>query len=266
MTHQDSIADLPQSVTADVAPTIRDIGFPDLMDSLVKGFADFKAHPSHYVLAIMIYPVIILLAARIGAGHDILPIVWPLFSGLALISPLVAMGLYEMSRRREKGLVVSVKDGFRVLRSPSLPAIVILSLVLIAIFIAWLVAALWIYDFIFEGARAQSAEEFVTQLFTTTKGLTLAIVGTAVGFVFAVVVLCISVVSFPLLLDRRVSAMTAAKTSFRAVRANPQSMFFWGLMIAVILVLGFLPAFVGLIVVIPVLGHSTWHLYRKVVE
>lgn len=265
MTHQDALADLPpRAATAE--PVVRDIGFPDLMDSLSKGFADFKAHPSHYVLAIMIYPVIILLAARIGGGHDILPVIWPLFSGLALISPLVAMGLYEMSRRREEGLAVSIKDGFRVLRSPSLPAIIALSLVLIAIYLAWLFVALGIYDVIFEGARAQTAEEFITQVFTTSKGLTLAIVGTAVGFVFAVVVLCISVVSFPLLLDRRVSAMTAAKTSFRAVRANPQSMFFWGLMIAVILVLGFLPAFIGLIVVIPVLGHATWHLYRKVIE
>jgi len=266
VTHPDSLADLPQSVTTDSPPKVRDIGFPDLMDSLTKGFADFKAHPSHVVLCIMIYPVVILVAARVGAGHDILPLVWPLFSGIALISPLIAMGLYEMSRRREKGHSVSVKDGFRVLRSPSLPAILILSLVMIAIFLAWLIAALTIYQIIFSGSGAQSAEEFIAQVFTTEKGLLLVILGTAVGFIFAVLVLCISVVSFPLLLDRRVSALTAAKTSFRVVLANPQSMATWGLIIAVMLFLGFLPAFVGLAVVIPLLGHSTWHLYRKVVE
>jgi uncharacterized membrane protein len=265
VSHQDSIADLAQSVTDDGPPAVRDIGFPDIMDSLTKGFADFKAHPSHVVLCIMIYPVVILVAAKIGAGYDILPLIWPLFSGVALISPLIAMGLYEMSRRREKGLSVSVKDGFRVLRSPSLPAILILSLVMIAIFLAWLIAALTIYDIIFSGQTAQSAEDFIAQL-TTKNGVMLVIVGTAVGFVFALAVLCISVISFPLLLDRRVSAMTAAKTSLRAVLANPQSMAFWGLIIAVFLFLGFLPAFVGLAVVIPVLGHSTWHLYRKVVE
>lgn len=266
MTHHDSLADLPQSVATDSPPTVRDIGFPDIMESLTKGFADFKAHPSHYVLCIMIYPVVILVAARVGAGHDILPLVWPLFSGIALISPLLAMGLYEMSRRREQGLAVSVRDGFRVLRSPSLPAILILSLVMITLFLAWLISALTIYRVIFSGAMAQSASDFIAQVFTTEKGLWLVIIGTAVGFVFAVLVLCISVVSFPLLLDRRVSALTAAKTSFRAVRNNPQSMALWGLIIAVMLFLGFLPAFVGLAVVIPVLGHGTWHLYRKVVE
>lgn len=266
MSHQDSIADLPQSGTGDSPPTVRDIGFPDIMESLTKGFADFKAHPSHVVLCIMIYPVVIFVAAKVGAGHDILPLVWPLFSGIALISPLVAMGLYEMSRRREKGLSVSVKDGFRVLRSPSLPAILILSLVMIALFLAWLIAALTIYQIIFSGSAAQSAEDFIAQVFTTEKGFWLVVLGTAVGFVFALLVLCISVVSFPLLLDRRVSALTAVKTSFRAVLTNPQSMALWGLIIAVFLFLGFLPAFVGLAVVIPVLGHSTWHLYRKVVE
>lgn len=265
MSEENTLADLPQSSAASDDPGIRDINLRIILRAIANGFDDFKAHPSHLVLCVMIYPVVVLLIARIGAGHDILPLIWPLFSGVALVSPMIAMGLYEMSRRREKGLKVSVTDGFRVLRSPSIGAILLLSVVMIAIYLVWLVTALWMYRIIFEGAVAQSSEDFVAQLLTV-KGIQLLIVGTAVGFVFALVVLCISVVSFPLLLDRKVSAWTAVKTSVRAVLANPLCMATWGLIIAVMLFLGFLPAFVGLAVVIPVLGHSTWHLYRSVVE
>jgi len=256
--------------TADAAastgqPMVRKIGVTDLMDALAKGYDDFKANPSHVILCIMIYPVVTLIFARIGAGYEILPMVWPLFSGLALVGPLIAMGLYEMSRRREQGLKVSLMDGFKVLHSPSIGAIAILSLTMVAIFLAWLLAAKAIYRSVFSGGIAVEIGDFIQQILATAKGMELMIVGTSVGFLFAVLALCISVVSFPLLLDRKVSALTAAKTSARVVFANPVTMAIWGLIIAVLLFLGSLPVFVGLAVVIPVLGHSTWHLYRKVV-
>ena len=247
-------------------PRVRKIRPADLMDALAKGFDDFKANPSHLVLCVMIYPVMILVVARVGAGYEILPMIWPLFSGLALVAPLIAMGLYEMSRRREQGLEVSLKDGLRVFGSPSIGAIAILSLTMIAIFLAWLLVAMAIYRMIFSGGIAVEIGDFVQQILFTDNGMLLMVVGTCVGFLFAVAVLCISVVSFPLLLDRKVSALTAAKTSARVVLANPVTMAIWGLMIAGLLSLGFLPALVGLAVVIPVLGHATWHLYRKVVE
>ncbi len=246
-------------------PMVRKIGTPDLMDALAKGYDDFKANPSHLILCIMIYPVVTLVFARIGAGYEILPMIWPLFSGLALVGPLIAMGLYEMSRRREQGLKVSLKDGFRVLHSPSIGAILVLSLSMIAIFLGWLMAANAIYRLVFSGGIAVEVGDFVQQIFFTARGLELMIVGTGVGFLFAVLVLCISVVSFPLLLDRKVSALTAVRTSARVVFANPVTMAIWGLIIAGLLFVGCLPVFVGLAVVIPVLGHSTWHLYRKVV-
>jgi uncharacterized membrane protein len=266
MTHQDTLTDLPKAGVSTDQLKVRDVRLRDILNALSEGFDDFKAHPTHLVLCVMIYPVVTLVAARIGAGHEVLPLVWPLFSGIALISPLIAMGLYEMSRRREKGLKVSVTDGFRVLRSPSIGAILVLSVVMIAIFLAWLISALWIYNLTFDGTVATSIGAFWTQVATTAKGAQLVVIGTAVGFLYALLVLCISVISFPLLLDRKVGALTAAKTSMRAVLTNPMSMGLWGLIIAVLLFLGCLPAFVGLAVVIPVLGHATWHLYRKVVE
>ena len=246
-------------------PTVRKIGFTDLMDALAKGYDDFKTNPSHLILCIMIYPVVTLIFARIGAGYEIWPMIWPLFSGLALIGPLIAMGLYEMSRRREQGLEVSLMDGFKVLHSPAIGAILVLSLTMIAIFLIWLLAAKAIYELVFSGGIAVEIGDFFQQIFATAKGVELMIVGTCVGFLFAVLILCISVVSFPLLLDRKVSALTAAKTSARVVFANPVTMMKWGLIVAVLLFVGSLPVFVGLAVVIPVLGHSTWHLYRKVV-
>ena len=111
-----------------------------------------------------------------------------------------------------------------------------------------------------------SITEFAADLFTTPSGLSLIVYGTGAGFLFAVVVFTISVISFPMLLDRDVSLITAVATSIRAVAANPVTMAAWGLIVAYIMLIAALPFFLGLAIALPVLGHSTWHLYRKVVE
>jgi len=123
-----------------------------------------------------------------------------------------------------------------------------------------------IYTQIMGNAVPASLEEFVRQILTTPTGHQLIVIGNAVGFLFAVLVLVISVVSFPMLVDRNVSAATAVRTSVRAVIASPLTMTTWGLLVAAALVLGSLPLFFGLAVVFPVLGHATWHLYRKTVS
>jgi uncharacterized membrane protein len=110
-----------------------------------------------------------------------------------------------------------------------------------------------------------SIGSFMRELFTTGAGWALIVVGCGVGFLFAVLALSISVVSFPLLLDRKVSVTTAIWTSMRAVAKNPRTMAMWGMIVTAGLVIGSIPLFVGLIIVMPVLGHATWHLYRKVV-
>jgi uncharacterized membrane protein len=107
---------------------------------------------------------------------------------------------------------------------------------------------------------------FISEIFTTSSGWGLIIVGCAVGFVFAAVVFTLSVVSFPMLLDRDVGPVTAMATSIRAVLKNPFTMAMWALIVAVTLLIGAIPLFVGLAIVLPVLGHATWHLYRKTVE
>jgi len=264
VTNQGSIAD-PGAHRPD-QPIVRKIGIADLRDALAKGLADFTAMPTHLVFLCLIYPIVTLIAARTAAGYELVPLVFPFLAGYTLIGPLVAIGMSELSRRREKGLDISRRHAFNVLRFPFIRAIATLGIVLMGIYFAWLFAAQAIYERYFGSAVPASIAEFVRQVFTTPSGWALIIVGCGVGFLFAVVVFTLSVVSFPLLLDRDVGVMTAVVTSVRVVIANPITMAMWGFIVAGALVIGSLPFFVGLAVVVPVLGHSTWHLYRKVVE
>jgi uncharacterized membrane protein len=246
-------------------PIVRKIGVSDLRDALAKGIDDFLATPTQLVFLGIIYPLIGLVAATAAAGGDLLPLFYPLVAGLSLMGPVAAVGIYELSRRREQGLEVSWVNALDVAKSPSIGSIVALGLLLCVIFVAWVAAAQAIHHMTLGGTAPASIGEFLRQVFTTRAGWNLIILGNVVGFVFAALVLTLTVVSFPLLLDRDVGVAVAVQTSVRAVLANPVPMALWGLTVAVLLLLGCLPLFVGLAVVMPVLGHATWHLYRKVV-
>ncbi len=247
-------------------PAVRKIAVADLKDALVKGIDDFSAMPTHVIFLTIIYPVIGLVLARLTFGYAVLPMLFPLAAGFALVGPFAALGLYELSRRREQGLDVSWTHAFGTLQSQSIDGIVALGVLLMIIFLLWLAAAQAIYIATFGYEPAATIPDFLEQLFTTRAGWTLIIAGNGVGFLFAVLVLTISVVSFPLLVDRDIGAAGALITSVRVVLANPITMALWGLLVACLLVLGSLPFFLGLSIVLPVLGHSTWHLYRKAVE
>ncbi len=246
-------------------PTVNKIGMADLKDALAKGLADFNAMHTNLIFLCLIYPIVTLIAARTYAGYEVLPLVFPLLAGYTLIGPLVATGMYELSRRREQGLDISRGHAFDVLRSPSIRAIATLGIILMVIYFAWLGVAQAIYELTFGGAVPVSIAEFAREIFTTPAGWTTIFVGCGAGFIFATVAFTLSVVSFPMLLDRDVGVMTAVQTSMRAVLANPMTMALWGFIVAGALFIGSLPFFVGLAVVLPVLGHATWHLYRKVV-
>jgi uncharacterized membrane protein len=247
-------------------PVVRRIAVAELKDVLARGIDDFMAMPSHAVFLCLIYPMLGLILCWLTFGFALLSLLYPLVSGFALLGPFAAIILYELSRERERGLPVNVTDAFGVFRSPSFGAIAVLGLVLMVIFLAWLAVAQAIYVASFGNAPISSVSEFAHRVFTTPEGWQLIIVGNGVGFLFALLVLTISVVSFPLLLDRDVGAVEAVATSVRVVRANPTTIAIWGLIVAAALALGSLPLLIGLAVVVPVLGHSTWHLYRKVVE
>ena len=247
------------------APIIRTIGLSDLHKALRLGWDDFKAVPSHAIILCVIYPVLGLVLARTVLGYSVLPLLFPLAAGFALLGPFAALGLYELSRRRERGDRPSAWDAIDVLRSPSFGAMLGLGTLLLALFVVWVTTAQAIYVAAFGYEAAAGIPDFVRRVLTTPQGWWLITVGCGVGFLFAVVALCISVVSFPLMLDRHAGAGEAMVTSLRAVARNPVPMAAWGLIVAVLLVSGSLPVFLGLAVVIPLLGHATWHLYREVI-
>jgi len=245
---------------------VRKIGLSDLSDALRLGWEDFKAVPTHAVVLCVIYPVLGLVLFRLVVGYSVLPLLFPLAAGFTLIGPFAALGLYELSRRRERGEEAAAWDAMQVLRAPSFGAMLELGVLLLVLFGAWIAVADAIYVATFGHAPAATIPDFASRVLTTPEGWSLIIIGCGVGFLFAVVALCVSVVSFPLMLDRHATAIDAIRTSLRAVRENPFAMAVWGLMVAVLLAVGSLPFFVGLAVVLPVLGHATWHLYRKLVE
>jgi uncharacterized membrane protein len=246
-------------------PAVRRIKAADLKDILVRALDDFEAYRTDVIFVCLIYPVVGIALIWLTFGYEMLPLLFPLASGFALVGPVAAVGLYEMSRRREQGIRITWVNAFDVVRSSGFAAILVLGLVLLAIFLLWLLVANVIYQLTLGPEPPVSVAAFVRDVFTTNAGWTMIVVGVGVGFFFALLVLAISVVSFPLLLDRDVGLDAAVWTSIRAVAANPGPMALWGLIVAGGLVIGSIPAFLGLIIVMPVLGHATWHLYRKVV-
>ncbi len=250
----------------DIRLGIRKIGVSDLFDCLKLGLADFWEKPSHYVLLALIYPVIGIALAIWMSGYYTWPLLYPLLGGFALVGPFAAIGLYEISRRREQGLDTAWHHAFGVMRSPAIASIGAVALLLFAVFTLWLTAAQALYESQFGSAPPMALDALLNQVFTTPQGWNLIIVGNLIGLAFAIFVLCTTVIAFPLLLDRDVGALVAVQTSFRAVLANPVPMAAWGLIVAIGLAIATIPLFVGLAVVIPIFGHATWHLYRKVID
>lgn len=254
----------PTVETHTAQPTVQRIGPDDLRDALNKGLADFIAAPTHSLFLIVIYPMLGLILFRLTFGLDFLPLLYPLVAGFALIGPLAMIGVYEVSRRREEGAPVTW-DALNILKLQRLREVLTFGLILMAVFFLWLIAAMIIYKMYLGSATPATLGAFVDKVIGTSAGMSLVFVGTGVGFVFAAVSFTISVVSVPMLLDRDVSVRTAVMTSVEAVKANPGMMAMWGFIISIALAGGCAPLFVGLSVVLPVLGHASWHLYRKVV-
>ncbi|GJD53723.1 hypothetical protein OPKNFCMD_6501 [Methylobacterium crusticola] len=248
-----------------VRPNLRVIGIPDLKAALAKGLEDFMAMPTHVLFLIVIYPITGVIIAAVTFDQDLVPLLFPLASGFALIGPFAAIGLYELSRRRERNLEVSWAKAYAPLSSHAAGAIGAVGLLLTAIFLAWLVAAMGLYWALYGGESHASVFAFAEEVLTTPRGWALILFGNLVGLAFSLAALAVSAVSFPLIIDRGADAGTAIETSVALLRENPRTMLTWGLIVAGLLVLGMLPLFVGLALVMPILGHATWHLYRRAV-
>ena len=244
---------------------VRRIGLDDLRFALRKGLDDFVAMPTHALFLVAIYPVAGVLIAAATFESDLVPLLFPLASGFALLGPFAAVGLYEMSRRREQNRDIGWIHAYAPLTGRSAQAVGVVALALALLFVAWLVAAMALYWALYGEARQDSGLGFLQEVLTTPRGWTLIVAGNLVGAAFSLIALAISAVSFPLIIDRGTDAATAIATSVALVQQNPGTMAVWGLIVAGLLVLGMLPLFVGLALVLPILGHATWHLYRRAV-
>ena len=222
--------------------------------------------PTTGVFLTVLYPLFALLFTWFLVGKNLLHLAFPMVAGLTLIGPAVSVFLFELSRRRERGLEVKWRSAFDFVHSASFAPILALSILMMLLYLAWLFMAQFLYFGMFGDDVPASASDFVTQLVTTRRGMGLIFYGVLLGFLFAVAALALSVVAFPLLLDKPVTAATAVATSIRAVAANSMVMAAWGVIVVVLLAAGAIVFLLGLAVVLPILGHSTWHLYREVVE
>jgi uncharacterized membrane protein len=245
---------------------VRKIGLGDLWTSLREGYDDFNAKPSYGLFLILIYPVFALLITLFLLGENLLYLVFPMVAGFTLLGPVVSVVLFEMSRRRERGLELSWFSAFDFVHTSSFAPIVALSMIMMLLYVAWLSMAQFMYFGLFGVDPPVSVADFVNQLLTTQRGAALILYGNFVGFLFAFTVLAISVVGFPLLLDRPATAFTAIGVSIRAVATNVWVMAVWGVIVVLLLAVGASLLLMGLPAILPILGHATWHLYRKMVE
>ena len=244
---------------------VRTITSVDLNAALRDGYRDFLDRRGDLIFVAMIYPIIGFAAAVVFLGGALIPLFFPISAGIGFLGPVAALGFYELARRREEGLDTRWNHFFDFAKRPAWESIIAMSGILFVIFFAW-VAVAWVLYAAFIGVAPETVGEFLTRLFTTPEGWALILVGNLFGLFFAAIVLTVSVVSMPMLVDCDVSARTALATSVRAVMANKAAMFRWGVTVAVLLVLGSLPAFIGLAFVLPWLGYATWHLYTRLVD
>ncbi|GGK49467.1 DUF2189 domain-containing protein [Salinarimonas ramus] len=254
------------TVASPPRPTIREIAPGDVTAALREGWRDFLAKPSHLFFLALFYPLFGIVLGLAVFSDSGLWLVFPLVAGFAIVGPLAAIPLYEASRRRETGDECTWISCLDALRRPGVTSILIIGLMLAALFVAWIASAQAIFAATWGATPIAGPFAFLGEVLTTPSGWALVIVGHAVGAAFAALAFCIGVVSLPMLVDRDVGAGIALAASFAAVRENKRAMTLWAAIVAALLILGSAPLLVGLTVAMPVLGHATWRLYRRVVD
>ena len=243
---------------------VRTIGNAEIRESLAQGWDDFLARRGDLIVVGLIYPLIGIASAFLFLGGNLFYLFFPVAAGISLLGPVAAIGFYELARRREDGLESDWSHFLDVRKRPAWDSLMAVAGLLLGIFFLGVAAAAILWNRLI-GVAPTSVGHLFSLIFGTAEGWALIVVGNLVGLGFAALVLTISVVSMPMLVDCDVDARTALDTSVRAVMTNKGAMFRWGLIVAALLVLGSIPLFVGLAMVLPVLGYATWHLYAHAV-
>ncbi|MGL4636129.1 MAG: DUF2189 domain-containing protein [Beijerinckiaceae bacterium] len=245
-------------------PSVRSITISDVFDSLKAGIADFAAAPAYGLFFGLFYAL---------GGTALIGLAWwfeqymailPLVMGFALIGPFAAVGLYEVSRRLEAGLPLSFPIILGTIRRQSGRQIMMLGFALTVLLLFWVRVALLIYALNF-GLKPVNPMTMGLDAMFGSAVITFLLLGTAVGAVFAIVAFAISVFSFPHLLIKDEDFISAIILSVKGVMTNFPVMLFWGAIVTGLLLVALVPMFLGMLLVLPILGHATWHLYRKVV-
>lgn len=254
----------PQLTPPSPAPQLNeDLTFGDLGRALAAGWRDFLAMPQFGMFFGGVYVVAGLLIgwAVITGGEPSWLI--PAIAGFPLVAPFVAVGLYEASRRREAGEALGWRAVLGALRGHDDDQILSMGVIVFVAFSFWMIVAHAIFAIFM--AESGMGDDALTA-FLTPSGLAMLAVGSAVGAVMAFAFYAMTVISLPMLVERKVDFLTAIIGSFKVVRANFAVMIGWAAIIAAVLFIAMMPGFLGLLVALPVLAHATWHLYVRVVE
>jgi uncharacterized membrane protein len=246
-------------------PPVRAATWDDIRAALAAGWADFRAAPALGLMVGLVYVVAGWVLIAVIEARDYRGLTFPVIAGFSLVGPFFATILYEMSRRREYGLGFGFSDIPAMIRGTARRQIMFLGFALMFWLAVWSRIAVMLFALHFSAQPARFFE-LMGEFFTTSHGISFLLVGHAFGAFFAAVAFCISVVAFPFLLDRDSDVITAMVTSFKTVIASPVVMLGWGCIIGAVLAAASLPGFLGLLVALPVLGHASWHLYRRLVE
>lgn len=261
----DEIKDAARTDPSDVVPQLRRIDVADIKAALWQGVEDFNAMRTYVLFIGLFYALIGFILIRMIFSYQFIELAFPIVAGFALVGPFVSVGLMELSRRRQAGLDTHWGHLLSPLTSGAGKTILALGALLLLLFLAWIGIAEQLYVATF-GDRRLPLGPLTGELFTTGYGWSLIIFGNAIGALFAMLVLTISIVSFPLVLDRHVRPATAISTSVQAIRMNPKPALAWGLIVGTALLVGSLPFFLGTALAFPILGHANWHLYTRIVK
>jgi len=247
-------------------PVIRKVAVNDITAALKEGIADFIACPLYGLFFGSIYTIGGLAILAMLTTFDMSWMIIPIAIAFPFIGPFVAVGLYEVSRRRAAGVPLKFSEILSVIIAQKERQFGLMAFAIMCIFWIWIFQVRLLLAVFLGFQSFPSVAAFIKVVTTTPEGIGFITLGTAIGAVLAFVLFCTTVIAIPLLLDRDIDVISAIITSFKTVLQNPMVMIGWGITVAALAILALLPYFLGILIVLPILGHATWHLFERVIE